>query len=73
MLIYVVCARNIFLQEYFYRYKKFDAGSFDCRRGFYILQVMNFEGQTDDHGWGSCPGRNFVDEAPNGYTIQVFD
>ena len=58
---------------YFYRYKKFPSGSFGCNRGFYILQVMNFEGQTEDHGWGSCPGRNFVDEAPNGYTIQVFD
>lgn len=58
---------------YFYRYQKFPAHSFGCEKPFYILQIINFEGNVDNHGWGSCPERNFVDEAPNGYTIQVFE
>ncbi len=58
---------------FFYRYKRFPAKSFGCRQPFYILQLMNFEGNVKDHGWGSCPERNFVDEAPNGYTVQIFE
>ncbi len=58
---------------YYYRYRKFPANSFGCREPFYILQIMNFEGNVNDHGFGSCPERNFVDEAPNGYTVQVFE
>lgn len=58
---------------YFYRYKKFPANSFGCQQPFYILQLMNFEQTKKDHGVGLCPQRNFVDEAPNGYTIQSFE
>lgn len=58
---------------YYYRYKKFPAGSFGCKDAFYVLQIMNFESNIKDHGWGKCPKRNFVDEAPNGYTVQVFE
>ena len=59
--------------NFYYRYKKFPAGSFGCARPFYILQAVNFEGDRNDHGWGSCPEKDFVSELPNGYTIQVFD
>lgn len=58
---------------YYYRYQKFSANSFGCQKPFYILQIMNFEGEIKDHGFGSCPERNFADEAPNGYTVQVFE
>ncbi len=57
---------------YFYRYSKYPAGSYGCSKPFYILQIMNFEGVTDNHGSGQCPERNFAAEAPNGYTVQVF-
>jgi len=58
---------------YYYRYKKFPVKAYGCDRAFYILQAMNLEGDTQEHGWGSCPGRDFVAEAPNGYTIQIFE
>ncbi len=58
---------------YFYRYRKFPAGSFGCRRPFYVLQIVNFETAQDDHGWGECPERNFVEELPNGFTVMKFD
>ncbi len=60
-------------QTYFYRYQKFPANSFGCDRPFYILQIINFEGNVHEHGFGACPQRNFADEAPNGYTVQVFE
>lgn len=63
----------VYSNYYFYRYKKFPAGSFGCKDAFYILQIMNFEAPTDNHGWGECSQRNFVNEAPNGYTVQVFE
>ena len=59
--------------EYYYRYKKFPAGSFGCEKSFYILQAINFEYNNKDHGYGECPERNFVEEIPNGYTIQMFE
>ncbi len=61
---------------YHYRYAKFPPGSYGCERGFYILQVSNFEylsGEDKDHGSGACPEINFVKLAPRGYTIQGFD
>ncbi len=58
---------------YNYRYQKFPANSFGCEKPFYILQIMNFENWRENHGWGACPERNFVEEALNGYTIQVFE
>jgi len=54
---------------YYYRYQKFPRGSFGCRTDFIVFQVFNFETIQDNHGTGSCPERNFADEAPNGFTI----
>lgn len=59
--------------RYYYRYKKFPRNSFGCKNAFYILQIMNFENNVDNHGWGECPERNFANEAPNGFTVQVFE
>ncbi len=59
--------------RFYYRYKKFPANSFGCEQPFYILQIMNFENEIKDHGWGKCPERNFINEAPNGFTIQIFE
>lgn len=58
-------------EVFFYRYRKFPANTYGCQKPFYVLQIMNLEGNHKDHGYGSCPERNFVNEAPNGYTIQV--
>lgn len=55
--------------NYFYRYKKFSFGSYDCLSEYYILQIINFETLQEDHGKGSCPKHNFVQEIPNGFTI----
>ena len=57
----------------FYRYQKFPAGSYGCRKSFYILQIMNFEQSREYSGYGVCPERDFVQEALNGYTLQVFE
>ena len=57
---------------YYYRYQQFPRGSFRCDRPFIIFQIFNFETAQDNHGIGSCPDRNFADEAPNGFTIQKF-
>lgn len=59
--------------NYYYRYKKFPAGAYGCDKTFAILQINNFEVYTKDHGFGSCPQRNFADELPNGYTMQIFE
>ena len=58
---------------FYYRYQKFPANSFGCKKPFYILQATSFERNTNENGFGECPRRNFVNEAPNGYTIQVFE
>jgi type II secretory pathway pseudopilin PulG len=55
--------------NYFFRYKKFIYGSYQCQSEFYILQIVNFETAQDFHGQGSCPQYNFVEEIPNGFTI----
>ena len=64
----------------YYRYKRYgaDGAGYDCTNPFYILQIMRFEAPnnraaTADHGYGQCPGKNWVEEAPEGYTIQVFE
>lgn len=59
--------------SYYYRYKKFPAGAYGCDKPFIVLQINNFEVYTKDHGAGSCPKRDFVSEAPNGYTVQIFE
>lgn len=58
---------------YYYRYQRFEAGAFGCTRPFVVVQIFNYETGQDTHGSGSCPDRNFVDEAPNGFTIQKFE
>ncbi|MFH1427123.1 MAG: hypothetical protein ABIG60_01165 [Patescibacteria group bacterium] len=59
--------------NYYYRYQKYPAGSFGCEKAFYILQLSSFELPTADIGAGACPGMNWVEIAPNGYTFQAFD
>jgi len=56
-----------------YRYQKFNSGDYGCDKSFYILQITNFELSTSNNGYGQCPELNWVELAPNGYTIQVFD
>lgn len=56
-------------KTYFYRYKKFSYGSYDCLKEFYILQIVNFETSQDNHGFGNCPQFDFVEGIPNGYTV----
>ncbi len=58
---------------YFYRYKRFAQGSFGCAKSFIIFQVFNFETKQKTHGVGACPDHNFVDDAPNGFTVQKFE
>ncbi|MFA5360076.1 MAG: hypothetical protein WC349_03935 [Patescibacteria group bacterium] len=58
---------------YHYRYKKFKAGDYGCENAFYILQVNNFGLQNKNNGKGSCPDFDWVESAPNGYTMQEFD
>ena len=52
---------------------RFEKGEYGCERPFAIFQVVNFETLVADNGEGACPERNFVLEAPNGYTIQWFE
>jgi len=59
--------------DYFYRYKKFEFGSYDCLNTYYILQLINFETYQEDHGRGNCPKYNFTEEIPNGYTIMRYE
>lgn len=56
-------------KTFFYRYKKFAFGTYDCLQDYVVLQVVNFETWQEDHGRGSCPKYDFVKELPNGYTI----
>ena len=58
---------------YHYRYKKYPAGVYGCKRSFYVLQIVNFEGNESNHGRASCPEQDFVEWAQNGYSIQVFE
>lgn len=59
-------------KKYYYRYHKFGAGEYGCDKEFAIFQIFSFERPVSDHGNGSCPNKNFVDDAPKGYTIQWF-
>lgn len=59
--------------EHNYKYHRFEKGEYGCNRPFAIFQVTNFETLVYDNGEGACPERNFVLEAPNGYTIQWFE
>jgi len=48
--------------EFFhYRYLKFPAGQYGCKKSFYVLQLSNFENSGKDKGVGECPEMNFVD------------
>jgi len=58
---------------YYYRYQKYPAGSMGCEKSFYILQVMNFGLPTSENGRGVCPELDWVELAPNGYTVQTFE
>lgn len=58
---------------YHYRYRKFQAGEYGCQNSFYILQIAGFELATKNNGRGECPELNWVELAPNGYTVQDFD
>lgn len=60
-------------EDYYYLYQQFPAGSYGCEKPFAILQIKNFELSTKDHGNGSCPKKNFMTNAPNGYTLQIFE
>jgi len=60
-------------ETYHYRYKKYAAGDNGCSKSFYILQIINFELPTTNNGAGSCGEMNWVELAPNGYTVQTFD
>ncbi len=62
--------------DYHYQYHKFERGEYGCNKAFAIFQVTKFESKNsknDDHGQGKCPGKNFVLDAPNGYTYQWFE
>lgn len=58
---------------YHYRYARYPAGTYGCKKDFYVLQISNFENHGENHGMGSCPEMNFVDFAENGYTVQGFE
>lgn len=58
--------------KYYYRYHKFNKGEYGCDKEFAIFQVSNFERHVSDHGKGICPNKDFVNDAPNGYTMQWF-
>lgn len=60
-------------EAYYYRYQKFMAGDYSCNTSFYILQIANFELSTGNNGRGECPELNWIELAPNGYTVQGFD
>ncbi len=59
--------------DYYYRYRKYPAGSFGCDRPFYILQIVNFELPAKNIGRGQCPDFDWTGTAANGYTVQRFD
>jgi hypothetical protein len=59
--------------RYHYRYQKYPAGSYGCTSPFYILQVISFELPTDNNGFGRCPGFDWSELLPNGYTVQGFE
>ena len=59
--------------DYHYRYQKYPAGSYGCKKPFYILQVSSFELLTEDVGFGSCPEINWPEFATNGYSLLEFE
>ena|SRR3989339_690083 len=54
--------------EHYYRYQKFKAGDYGCRRTFVVFQVTEFETEVANHGSGACPDLDFTALVPNGYT-----
>ena len=71
ILSYIFDPKNS--EEYQYRYHKFEAGEYGCNRPFAILQVKKFESGFSEIGGGACPDKNFVTEAPQGFTYQWFE
>jgi hypothetical protein len=59
--------------EYYYRYKKFPAGTYGCARAFSVFQVMKYETNGLAPGWGVCQTVDFTKLAPSGYTWQEFE
>lgn len=57
-------------QDYYYRYQFFPANSFGCTKPFYIFQVMKFETEGVP-GVGSCPKKDFTQQAPLGFTLKI--
>lgn len=57
-------------QDYHYRYQFFPAGSFGCVKPFYVFQIMRFETEGFN-GLGSCPGKDFTNQAPLGFTLKI--
>ncbi|MCD4705820.1 hypothetical protein K8R61_01940, partial [bacterium] len=71
ILSYIFDPKNS--EEYQYRYHKFEVGEYGCKRPFAIFQVKKFESDFGEVGEGACPNKNFVLEAPQGYTYQWFE
>lgn len=59
--------------EFYYRYKKFPAGTYGCARAFSIFQVMRYETDGLALGQGVCQKVDFTKLAPDGYTWQEFE
>ncbi|PIT90611.1 MAG: hypothetical protein COU22_01185 [Candidatus Komeilibacteria bacterium CG10_big_fil_rev_8_21_14_0_10_41_13] len=55
-------------EDYYYRYQKFAAGEFGCKRSFAVFQVSKFESEPKNVGQGECPDLNWIQLAPQGYT-----
>jgi len=55
-------------ETHYYRYQKFSAGVFGCRKPFAVFQVTNFETDIPNLGQGTCPEFNWVKLAPHGFT-----
>lgn len=53
---------------HYYRYQRFAAGDFNCPRPFAVFQITAFETKSDNIGNGSCPGFDWTELAPNGFT-----
>jgi len=60
-------------EKYHYRYHRFEKGEYGCDKAFAIFQVTEFESEAGDPGEGACLYKNFVLDAPNGFTYQWFE
>ena len=60
-------------EEHYYRYQKFVAGDFGCRRPFAVFQVTGFESELNVKGNGECPDLDWTSLVPNGFTWFSFE